>query len=129
MIKIIFMLYNSLLLSFVLSVIAFKIQWLEMRMNIGILIPIFTTIIFCSFYFVSKLKIASVKRYKLFTSINLLLSLFIVYIFLGARGFLVVPASIIRELLSITTVSFMHINFAILFFLLTGFITIILGKE
>ena len=112
-------LYNSFLISLLISLILFTSEWIEMRVNIGLLffgIWILAFIILC---------IVSRKKDKIgfvFTVSNLIICFLVSFILYGLKRLAIVPASIIREGLHITNISFTSINIVISVFLLIGLI-------
>ncbi len=120
--------YNSIILAFVFSFIGFKNVWLEMRMNIGILVPIFTIVLCLLFYVLSKNKSAITNRNKIMTLFNLLVCFVASLFILGGKSLMAVPASIIREGLGITHIKFATINYAVVLLLAIGLIIIMTKK-
>ncbi len=123
-----FIFYNSVILAFVLSFIGFKNVWLEMRVNIGMLVPIFTLILCVLFYLFSKNKNIITNKNKVMTLFNLLFCSVSSFLILGGKSLKVVPASIIREGFGITHVKFAYINNALIVLLVIGLIIIMIKK-
>ena len=112
-------LYNSFLISLLISLILFTSEWIEMRVNIGLLffgIWIITFTILC---------VVSRKIDKIgfvFSISNLIICFLVSFILYGIKRLAIVPASIIREGLHITSISFASINIVISIFLVVGLI-------
>nr|AGS53096.1 hypothetical protein [uncultured bacterium contig00036] len=122
------MFYNSVVIALLLAFISFRSFWLEMRVNIGMLIPVYAAIVFVIFFFVSKNMRNFGGRYKMFTAINLLVSGIASTLILGAQSMGVVPAAIIREGLKITHTKILYINIALGMFLACGLLIILMQK-
>jgi len=117
--------YNGFVLGMLFSVLAFQDEWLEMRMNIGLIIFI-TMLLAIVSYSILKYRniIIKYKNLKLFSFSSLVLSFLISFIILGGKRMLTLPASILREALGITFISFDIINIIIMFVLVVGIILI-----
>jgi len=128
-VKIFSLLYNSFLWGLVIATAAFQNEWLEMRMDIGILIPIvmLITLTFWSVFKKSKRNILDFKA-KL-SVINLLLCTTLMFCLLGFERITTVPASIIREVLKISETSFNIMNTILLTILIVGLVVIIINDH
>lgn len=114
------MLYNAALLSMLICAVLFKNTWLEMRVNLGLVFFALTAAIFVLFY-----KIKIFKSLK-FTSLNLALVLFICWILTGSDGFFIIPAAIVREGLMLPKIPLSAVNYALGFFIISGWIILAL---
>lgn len=110
------LLYNSFIWGLLGAVLAFQNTWLEMRINIAIIIPIIMVI--------SILLLIVIKKSELltfwFSAINLVVCTAISMIILGFKRAKIVPASILREGLHVTEVSFTIMNFILVVLLIGG---------
>ncbi len=118
--------YNSFIWGLVLSILAFQNQWLEMRINIGFIIP--SIILIALMYFIVlklyKNKDITNKINVKFTIINLILSSIVILLILGIERTKILPASIIREGINMTSIPFETINLYLISFLIIGIIII-----
>ena len=128
MAKIIFMLYNSIVLALLLACLSFNNVWLEMRINIGWLIPPYVLILCFGFGLVLRKSPGINRNHKWFTLINILVSSAVSALILGIDSVKVVPAAIIREGLNLNTLSFGSLNIALGIFLMLGLIIILVQK-
>lgn len=110
-------LYNSFLWALVVSITCFKNEWLEMRVNIGLVLFVVWLVLFAATLLMRK---KSVKFGFSFSAINLVVCVNYALFLYGVRRVAVVPASIIREGLHVTNISFSSINIALVVFLLVG---------
>jgi len=119
-------LYNGFILGLFFSIIAFQNQWLEMRMNVGLIvfIAIFMSIILYIIALVKK-KSINKKSLKIFTLSSLATSFIITLVILGSKRITTLPASILREALGLTKLSFGTINALIISIILIGLIPIL----
>lgn len=119
------LLYNSFLWGLVISTVAFQNEWLEMRMNIGILIfaVMLLTLIFWSILKRTKGNILDFKTK--WSVINVLLCTALMFCLLGFERITIVPASIIREVIKKSDISFNIINIILLTILIAGLAIII----
>lgn len=109
-------LYNSFLWALVVSITCFKSEWLEMRVNIGLILFALWLVLFTGISLLSRKKTA--KLGFTFSAINLVVCSIYGLLLYGIRRLAVVPASIIREGLHITKISFSSINIVLCIFLL-----------
>ncbi|MTI48754.1 MAG: hypothetical protein FH761_12990 [Firmicutes bacterium] len=119
-------LYNSFLWGIIFSVLAFQNKWLEMRINIGIIIPItiiIAFIVFILFEKINRFNIDEILSFK-FAFINTILMIVFTIIILGIERTKILPAAIIRELLGMTKVSFSRINMVIISIIILGLVII-----
>ena len=86
--KIFSLLYNSFIWGLLTAIIAFQNEWLEMRISVGLIVPI-VMILVASVVLISK---KPVNLSGKFTSANLLASLLLAFLVLGSKRLLVVPA-------------------------------------
>lgn len=109
-------LFNTFLWGILAAIIAFQNTWLEMRMNTAIFIPaimlIFTIILLAA----KKAKYIGFK----FSIINFFICSITSIIILGLKRVKIVPASIIREGLGLTSLSFDIVNLLIICILVSG---------
>lgn len=123
-------LYNSIVIALLLSFLSFKNTWLEMRVNIGWLIPLYTIILYIIFYIISKRsKKVVILKYKVLTIGNLIGCSIISAVILGIESIKIVPAAIIREGLMIRHVSLNTINVILVVFLIIGLLIILMQKK
>ena len=122
--------YNGFVLGLFFSVLAFQSEWLEMRMNVGLII--FITIIMSIIIYIAALvkkKRIHKKNLKIFTLGSLGTSFIITFVILGAKRITTLPASIFREALGITNISFGIINIVVLLIILLGIVPILAYKK
>lgn len=120
-------LYNSFLLSLLIALLSFKSEWLEMRINIGLILFAVWIVLFIVLALITK-----VKKFPMsfnFTLANICFCLILSFILYGGKRLSIIPASIIREGLHITSVSFSIINTIITVFLALGLITIFIKRN
>ncbi|KMT22513.1 hypothetical protein [Clostridium cylindrosporum] len=115
-------LYNSFLWSLVIALTSFKSEWLEMRMNIGLLLFGVWIALFIILSLISIKKTLNMSF--IFSIINLIVCLGYLAVLYGIERLSIVPASIIREGLNMTSVSFNTINTVLIVFLLVGLVII-----
>jgi len=124
------LIYNSFIWGMLVSILAFQNTWLEMRMNIGIIIPIFMALCLIVGILLKKAgKEQLLSLSKAFTIINVLICTVMSLLVLGFERIQVVPASIVREGLKITYVSFDSMNIALLILVFGGVVLSCLGRE
>jgi len=126
--KILYMAYNSLVLALLFACASFRIVWLEMRVNIGLLLFAYIIVAFILFCIVLRKKKGFRSKYKLFTVINLAASSLLALIMLGAKSIAVVPAAFIREGLHATHLSFTHVNATLCTILAVGLVIILVQR-
>jgi hypothetical protein len=120
-------LYNAFPPAMLIAVGLFRITWLEMRVNIGWIFfglwALFTLILVVWSRFFGKL--LSVGG----TSANLLVCCAGCAALLGLKRLAVVPASLIREGLTMTRLPFSTVNAVVIAALLLGWIALFLRKR
>ena len=121
--------YNGFILGLFFSVLAFQSEWLEMRMNVGIItfITIIVSIIIYTVAVIKKKRFHK-KNLKIFTLGSLLTSFIIALAILGAKRITTLPASICREALGLTNIRFGIINIVLLI-ILFGIVPILVSKK
>lgn len=130
--KILELFYNSFIWGLVIAITASQNEWLEMRTNTGNFIPETIALIFIIELLINLIKN---KKFKLisisfkFTVINTVVCVAAVFIFLGLERALALPASIIREALRCTSLSFTIVNAFILIFICLGLIISYIGEK
>ena len=115
--------YNALLWSMLITVMLSQNEWLDMRINTGIIF--FATALVLTLLFVLTKKFNTFKMSLLSLVIT---SSGLLYI-LGLEGLLIIPASIIREGLMQHNLSFNVINIALAVAVITGFVIILLTSR
>ena len=110
--------YNSFIWGMLFSILAFQNKWLEMRINMGIIIPV-VMILSLGIFTILRIKISKrwtyiINKGTLFSTVNTVVSVIIMILVLGIERIKIVPAAIIREGLNITRVHFSTINIFIL---------------
>lgn len=114
------MLYNSFLWAMLVSLICFKSEWLEMRVNVGwILFGLWLVFTIAAAWFLRRGKR---KLSPVFTLANLVVCLAAAIFLYGPRRLAVVPAAIIREGLHMTQIPFLFVNLVILLCLAAGLV-------
>ncbi|MEI0580253.1 hypothetical protein [Brachyspira pilosicoli] len=119
-------LYNTFLWAMIISFIMFKNVWLEMRMNIGLCFFIIWALMFIIFAFINK---HIIKKYSIFSLINLIICFIIALMILSPSAILYTPSSIIRDglyakrLLKLNT-----INIALFIFMFGGILIILISS-
>lgn len=126
--RLFYMLYNSIVIALLLAFISFRSVWLEMRVNVGLLVPIYTAAIFLIFMFALRKKRGFSGKYKVFTVVNLLVTGIASTLVLGIQSMGVVPAAIIREGLKMAHTKFSYINIALCVFLAAGLLIILVQR-
>lgn len=125
--KYITLLYNSFLWSLVISVTAFTSEWLEMRVNIGTVLFGIWLLLFIILSFISRKK--TFKNSFIFTLVNLVICFIYGVILYGIERIGIVPGSIIREGLHMTSIKFSSINIALCILLLIGLVAIFITSN
>jgi uncharacterized membrane protein YdjX (TVP38/TMEM64 family) len=121
--KVFRLLYNSFIWGILISILAFQSEWLEMRVNIGIFIPIVMVSCLIVKTLLKKLGKGHLFHLNLTTTIiNVIACTIISLVVLGIERIQVVPASIIREGMKVTSISFDSINIILLLLLIAGLI-------
>jgi len=118
------LIYNGFVWGLLTAIIAFNNQWLEMRINIGYLIPAVMLVVLIAVLTSKKTVIITGK----FTAVNLFLCFILTYGVLGTKRLTVVPAAIIREAIKMTDVKFAAVNLFLVLCLTLGLITILLCR-
>lgn len=128
--NLIIFIYNGFIIGMLFSILAFQSQWLEMRMNVGLIIFV-TMIVSIIIYILSLVKKKSIqgKRLKIFTLSSLVTSFVIALVTLGTKRIITLPASILREALGLNTISFGIFNTIILLVISVGLIFILPCKK
>lgn len=118
--------YNGFILGFLFSILAFQNQWLEMRINVGLIIfiTIFISIILYIITLLKK-KVIDTKKLRVCTLCSLVGSFLITFLILGSKRIITLPASILRESMGLTQVSFGTLNIIILLIILIGILPIL----
>jgi len=123
------LIYNSFIWGMLVSILAFQNTWLEMRMNIGIIIPIFMALFLAVGILLEKAgKEQLLSLSKEFTIINVLACTGMSLLVLGFQRIKVVPASIVREGLKLTNISFDTMNIVLLILVFGGVILSCFGR-
>ena len=105
-------LYNSLMWSMFISVCLFLDTWLEMRVNLGLVFFGLTLLLFLFQMFITPMrKFCATFEASTFSFVFACAGLWLV---LGCERLKVIPASIIREGIMQTGLSFQDINIALL---------------
>jgi len=130
--RIVKLLYNSFIWGMLAAVMAFQNTWLEMRMNIGYIIPLLMALVFLlvlvigalrhEYKFVDRLNLKS-------TVVNLIVCSIAAFIVLGFDRLAIVPAAIVREGIKATGISFSIINAIIVTVLLLGTVALALNER
>ena len=121
------LLYNSVTLSMLISVCLFKIEWLEMRVNIG-----WVFFGLSGLLFLLQLVIHPLRKFcATFTASALSLSVSCsgIFLLLDSESVKIIPASIIREGLMINRVPFAAINTAMIALAVIGLILIYVTRD
>ncbi|MCB8816673.1 hypothetical protein [Desulfosporosinus shakirovi] len=118
------LIYNTFVWGLLTAIIAFNNQWLEMRINIGYIIPVIMFILITAVLIYKKPVIMTVR----FTLLNLMSCFLLVYFIIGSKRLTVVPAAIIREAINKTDITFPAINMFLILCLGLGLIVIWLWK-
>ena len=118
--KFVVLIYNGLIWGMLVAVMATRNLWLDMRIEVGLIIP---TVILISI--IGGL-IAGNKLIKSpgFALANLILCFILTFLVLGTKRLAVVPASIIRETIYMTSLGFSVINWGLIMALILGLIVI-----
>lgn len=119
-------LYNSFLWALVVSMTSFKSEWLEMRVNIGFILWALWLVLFTVISLFSRKK--TIRIGFTFSALNLVVCSIFGLLLYGVQRLAVVPASIIREGLHITKISFFSINMGLCGFLLAGIIMLFVER-
>lgn len=125
--KYITLLYNSFLWALVISITAFTSEWLEMRVNIGTVLFGIWPLLFIILSFIFRKK--TLKNSFIFTLVNLVICFIYGFILYGVERIGIVPASIIREGLHMTSMKFSSVNIALCIVLLVGLVVIFITSN
>ncbi len=110
--------YNSFLYALTVAILCFKWEWLQMRVNTGL--------IFFGLWLVLSvlLSVIAVKKNLTFgkktTLISLAVYVVVGLVFYGFSRLQVVPAALIREGLNMTSIPFRTINIVLLIIMIAG---------
>lgn len=118
------LIYNSFIWGLLAAVLATRSLWLDMRINVGLIIPAIV-LISVIVGLITKNKLIMTFR---FTLVNLVSCAVLTFLALGTKRLAVVPASILRESIHSTSASFSIINWVLLICLASGLIVIWLLK-
>ncbi len=121
------LLYNSFLWALVISITAFTSEWLEMRVNIGTVLFGIWLLLFIILSFIFRKK--TFKNSFIFTLVNLVICFIYGVILYGIERIGIVPASIIREGLHMTSIKFSSVNIALCTILLVGLVVIFITSN
>ena len=119
--------YNTFLWALVFAITCFKSEWLEMRVNVGYILFITFGVltVILSIYLRKKGLQLNLK----FTIINIVICFIYGNFIYGFKRLQVVPASIIREGINMTRVSFSKINLILLIILVLGLLLILFSDR
>lgn len=128
--KVFTLLYNSFIWGVLASILAFQSIWLEMRLNTAVLIPIVMVLCLILGALLEKLGKRNLFQLRLkATIINLLTCAVISILVLGIKRMRIIPASIVREGIGVTNISFDAINAILFIILLVGLILCFIKKD
>ena len=116
--------YNGLLWGMLAAVLATRSFWLDMRINAGLIIPVVILITVIA-GLLAKNKLRMTPE---FTLVNFVLCLILVFFALGMKRLAVIPASIIRESINMSSLSFSFINWVLIISLTLGLVIILTSK-
>ncbi len=122
-------LFNSFIWGLTAAIIAFQNEWLEMRVNIGFIIPVVMIISTVIYYILLQKKRIKRPLKKKFSLISFFVCMVLVTAILGFERIFIVPAAIIREAINMTSISFSTINIFILLVVALGLTAVIFHKE
>lgn len=117
--RILSIIFNSFLWSIVISITIFNNTWIEMRVNVGLVLFLCWATIF-----IVGVIIRCQWRLR-FCIINFVICMIYSLILLGGERLKVVPAAIIREGLGFTNISFSIINITVSIFITLLFLLIL----
>lgn len=121
--KVFRLLYNSFIWGILISILAFQNEWLEMRVTIGIFIPIVMILCLVVGTLLKKVGKGHLLQLNLTaTIINVVVCTAISLAVLGTERIQVVPAAIVREGMKVTNISFNSINIILFLLLIAGLI-------
>ncbi|EET89328.1 hypothetical protein CcarbDRAFT_0162 [Clostridium carboxidivorans P7] len=115
--KIFRLLYNSFIWGMLISILTFQNEWLEMRINTGIFIPITMLLSLIVAMLIKKFSKLHILQLNLIsTTLNVLVCTTISIIVLGKERIQVVPAAIIREGIKESNIDFFSYKYSIIDF-------------
>jgi hypothetical protein len=120
--------YSSVIIALFLACLSFKSVWLEMRVNIGLLVPVYAAVVFTAIWFALKGHARIKGKHKLLAVGNLIATGMASIMVLGPESIKVVPAAIIREGLGLIHTRFLYINLALCAFIVAGLILILVQR-
>lgn len=123
------LLYDSFIWGLLLAIMAFQNEWLEMRINIGIIIPIVMILCFIIYFIMSRRSDLWNKIGFKFSVCNLILCSLITILIIGLDRFQSLPASILREGIHHSNLSFFTVNFSLIMFFIVGLLIIFFFKR
>jgi len=118
--KFFILIYNGFIWGLLAAVLITRSQWIDMRISVGLIIPAVLLITIIGALIARKKLIITAK----FTLANVIGCFVLTFLVLGTKRMAVVPASIIRETINMTSISFSVINWVLLTGLALGLITI-----
>lgn len=128
--KVFRLLYNSFIWGILISILAFQNEWLEMRVNIGVFIPLVMLLCLVIKMLLKKVGKEHIMELSLRdTIINVLICIVLSLGVLGLERIQVVPASIVREGMKVTNISFDSINIILLLLLIGGLLLCFFEKD
>jgi len=114
------LIYNSLIWGLLVAVLVTNNLWLDMRIKVGLIIPAVLIISVLA----GVLTKSKLIRTPEFTLANVVFCFLITFLLLGAQRLVVLPASIIRETINLTFISFSEINWGLSITLILGLLLI-----
>jgi hypothetical protein len=114
------LIYNSFIWGLLVAILAFQSEWLEMRMNVGLIIPVVMIISTLGLYIYRNNFDVNMK----FSTVNLCASWLLTVIVIGSDRIKTLPASILREAVGMTSIKFGTLNIIISIILIGGLILI-----
>ncbi|MDF9409997.1 hypothetical protein L7E55_16870 [Pelotomaculum isophthalicicum JI] len=118
--KLFVLIYNGFIWGLLAAIIAINSLWLDMRISVGLIIPLVILISIIAGLLTRKQVI--IKRS--FTLANFILCFILAFLVLGSKRLTVVPASIIRESIKMTKIRFSVIDLILIISLALGLILI-----
>lgn len=116
--------YNSFVMGLTISVLAFQNEWLEMRVNIGLIVPIIMIVSLVVYGFIKAKSDGRKKLRKIniaFTFINVMILVVVCGLVLGFKPSMTLVPAILREALGLVKISLHTINIIVIAFLIVGF--------
>ncbi len=114
------LIYNGFIWGLLVAVMATNNFWLDMRISDGLIIPV-VILIAIIIGLITKNKLIMTAR---FTLVNFILCFILAFSVLGTKRLAVVPASIMRETIKMTSISFSVINWVLIISLILSLIVI-----